>query len=80
MRQSSDSDNNNSIRGEEMTEKARNDMRSAFEFLGDVKFYLDEAEKHEDSDMGKMQIRCILTEVKKLMDKTFDMAKHEKGD
>ena len=63
-----------------MTEKARNDMRSAFEFLGDVKFYLDEAEKHEDSEMGKMQIHCVLTEVKKLMDKTFDMAKHEKGD
>lgn len=63
-----------------MTEKARNDMRSAFEFLGDVKFYLDEAEKHEDSEMGKMQIRCILTEVKNLIDKTFDMAKHEKGD
>lgn len=55
-------------------------MRSAFEFLGDVKFYLDEAEKHEDSEMGKMQIRCILTDVKTLMDKTFEMAKHEKGD
>ncbi len=62
-----------------MTEKAKNDIRSAFEFLGDVKFYLDEAEKHEDSEMGKMQIRCILTDVKKLMDKTFDMAKHEGG-
>lgn len=62
-----------------MTEKARNDMRSAFEFLGDVKFYLDEAEKHEDSEMGKMQIRCILTEVKTLMDKTFEMAKYEGG-
>jgi len=63
-----------------MTEKARNDIRSAFEFLGDVKFYLDEAEKHEYSEIVKMQIRCILTEVKTLMDKTFDMAKHEKGD
>lgn len=61
-----------------MTEKARNDMRSAFEFLGDVKFYLDEAEKHEDSEMGKMQIRCILTDVKTLMDKTFELANQEK--
>lgn len=62
-----------------MTEKARNDMRSAFEFLGDVKFYLDEAVKHEENGGERMKIRCIIAEVGKLMDKTFEMAKHEGG-
>ena len=60
-----------------MTEKARNNLRSSFEFLGDVKFYLDEAMKHEEEEMERMKIRCIITEVGKLMDKTFELAKHE---
>lgn len=78
MRQSENSDNNNSIRGEKMTEKARNDLRSSFEFLGDVKFYLDEAMKHEEEEMERMKIRCIITEVGNLMDRTFELANQKK--
>ena len=61
-----------------MTEKARNDLRSSFEFLGDVKFYLDEAMKHEEEEMERMKIRCILTEVGILMDRTFELANQKK--
>lgn len=61
-----------------MTEKARNDLRSSFEFLGDVKFYLDEAMKHEEEEMDRMKIRCIISDVGKLMDRIFELAKQEK--
>lgn len=61
-----------------MTDKARNDLRSSFEFLGDVKFYLDEAMKHEEEEMERMKIRCIITEVGNLMDRTFELANQQK--